>query len=403
MRRALQILSAGVLLGASTAYSFTYSEWQAENFTPTELADPAISGPDADPDGDGQKNLLEYAFAREPFFGDLVSAGAELNTNGLKLTYPVAVGATDLLYHFRESPDLQYWITPNITSKGTLSDDGTVRIVSEFNPFALPSPARAFAGLRVHASPNGAELLVSPSRLEGKLTVPFTVTLRWNDNSKIETGFLIERRSGADGTWQAYDLSNPDTNRWEDWNLLGNTTYVYRVSSEDLHGYLSEPSNEISITTSQDLDHDGIPDDMEASFQTNPSLFSTGNNTVSDGWWIRYGLSPLTSLTQDSDGDGRTDVEEYFDHTDPKVPDQPADQPPAAAPPTNVELTTNSPTSHSIQWTNHSLHARGLSVERSDDGSEWHRLTTLPPFATTFTDSSALVDAVHFYRIVVHP
>jgi len=403
MRRAFQMLSAGLLvLAAAPASALTFTEWQAEHFTPPELADSAISGPNADPEGDGQKNLLEYAFARDPFVGDLVSTGVEIGTNGLKLTYPMTVGATDLLYHFRESTDLKQWITPNITSTEMVSDDGTVRIVSEFNPFALPSPARAFVGLRVHVSPNAAELLVPPSSLKGELTYPFTVTLRWSDNSKIEIGFVIERRSGSGEPWQTYDFANPDTNRWEDWNILGSTTYVYRVSSEDVDGY-SEPSNEFNITTPLDSDQDGIPDDMEASFGTDPSLFSTGNNNVSDGWWIRYGLSPLTSLTKDTDGDGRSDVEEYFDGTNPKVQDGAPPPNSVVEPPSALVLETISSTSHSIQWMNHSPAARRLSVERSDNGGEWHRIAALPPSKTTYTDTTGIATAVHFYRIVVHP
>ena len=44
----------------------TYEKWQAEEFTEEELADPNIGGPDADPDGDGIKNLLEFAFVGNP-------------------------------------------------------------------------------------------------------------------------------------------------------------------------------------------------------------------------------------------------------------------------------------------------------------------------------------------------
>lgn len=403
MRRRLQIVSAGLLLCASTAYSLTFSEWQTEHFTLAELADDVISGPNADPEGDGQKNLLEYAFARDPFVSDLVNTEVELGTNGLKITYPQAVGATDLLYHFRESPDLKHWITPNNTSTETLSDDGTVRIVSEFNPFVSPSPARAFAGLRVHVSPNAEELMVIPSALEAALTVPFTVTLRWNDNAKIENAFLIERRTGAMGAWEQYDFASADTNRWEDWNILGSTTYFYRVKCEDEYGELLQPSNEFSISTPLDSDQDGIPDDMEASFGTDPTLFSTGNNSVSDGWWIRYGLSPLTSLTTDTDGDGRSDVEEYFDGTDPNVADGAPPSNSVVEPPSDVALESISSTSHAIQWVNHSPDARRLSVERSDDGGAWNRIATLPPTATTYTDTTGIASAVHFYRIVVHP
>jgi hypothetical protein len=44
----------------------TYATWAASRFTPAQLADPAISGPTADADGDGLINFLEYAFDGDP-------------------------------------------------------------------------------------------------------------------------------------------------------------------------------------------------------------------------------------------------------------------------------------------------------------------------------------------------
>jgi len=38
-----------------------FAQWEAEQFTTSELADPAISGPNASPAGDGLSNLLKYA------------------------------------------------------------------------------------------------------------------------------------------------------------------------------------------------------------------------------------------------------------------------------------------------------------------------------------------------------
>ena len=44
-----------------------FDAWRQDNFTGEgELDDPNISGPDADPDGDGIPNLLEYAMGLDP-------------------------------------------------------------------------------------------------------------------------------------------------------------------------------------------------------------------------------------------------------------------------------------------------------------------------------------------------
>jgi hypothetical protein len=48
----------------------TFSRWQGQHFSASQLADPAISGPTADPERDGINNFLEYAFNLNPLAPD---------------------------------------------------------------------------------------------------------------------------------------------------------------------------------------------------------------------------------------------------------------------------------------------------------------------------------------------
>ncbi len=395
------ILTAVVLAGAfslSSASALTFDAWRATKFSAGQLADPAISGPNADPDGDGRANLTEYAFGLDPLITDQDESTTVLGPNGMTLTYPEAVAATDLLYHLEESPDLAHWITPNSPSRTVLANDGTIRLISIFNPNAPASPLKWFNRLRVLITPDGTESLAAPSRLDAKIQIPLKIKVGWNDGTKIETGFAVEKRVGPAGTWAEIALTGADVNSFMDLDIVGSTEYTYRVSAVQGE-YASDPSNEFTITTPLDTDGDGIPDDMEAAYGTDPMLFSSGNNGVPDGWWIRYGLSPFSTIAQDTDKDGRTDIQEFFDGTDPLVADS-APTSPAPLAPSGLTLTTLDNGHNDLTWTNNGT-AVGVIIERKV-GLIWQTVGISGGTKTTFTDATSLPDIVYVYRVTAY-
>lgn len=122
-----------------TAELFDFASWQAANFSLEELNDPAISAPDADPDGDGAANLLEYALGRNPLapdFGIGPTASLVADESGMVLvlifTRPDG-GRPDLDYAVEISPDLNTWsaVSPE---NWTASSDGTTETVTVQHP-----------------------------------------------------------------------------------------------------------------------------------------------------------------------------------------------------------------------------------------------------------------------------
>ena len=76
--------------GLSSVHTLTFAigpfaQWQATHFDNTELDALAISGPDADPDHDGMKNLVELAFGFDPKNGAVVPVNAGLGLRKLSL------------------------------------------------------------------------------------------------------------------------------------------------------------------------------------------------------------------------------------------------------------------------------------------------------------------------------
>ena len=159
--------------GFSAVHTLTFAigpfaQWQATHFSANELDDPAICGPEADPDQDGMKNLVEFAFGFDPRSG---IATPELPGLGLPKLSLVEEGGTfyqvleyparrtgaqiaPLLYHPQYSSDL-LWQTDGITT--TTSDfplemaalNAVWEKVLSRRPVGSIAPARGFGRVQV--------------------------------------------------------------------------------------------------------------------------------------------------------------------------------------------------------------------------------------------------------------
>jgi hypothetical protein len=88
--------------------------WKASFFTPAQLADSTISGDNADPDGDGIANLMEYALGMDP----TVPSQASLPATGvqtvsgqdyLAITFTRPLSARDVTYIVDVCAGLPAW------------------------------------------------------------------------------------------------------------------------------------------------------------------------------------------------------------------------------------------------------------------------------------------------------
>lgn len=319
-RMRLFLAALAALTAAHAAQALTFSDWQRDHFSGDEMVDLQISGASADFDSDGFPNFLEYAFGLDPHLPDLPCLTLVSGPDELAISYPEHIQATDAFCRLEESGDLLlwHWITPNPSTRRILSDDGAIRRVALPLLRVTAPSGTVFARIRVTLSAGTTEGgLLPPTSLTGHAGIP--ISLAWNDNSAIEEGFAIERREGPEGDWTEVSTTGPDLNAFADWDLSGSSEYSYRIRAF-AGETASLPSNAITLTTPPDADHDGLPDDMEAAYHTDPHAYSTADNGVPDGWWVRYGWSPFSADFADTDGDGRSDREEFFAGTDPTDP-----------------------------------------------------------------------------------
>ncbi len=103
----------------------SFAAWRMWYFSPAQIADDAISGPNADPDKDGIANLLEYALNLDPLFAEpfAMSPGTGLrglpavrveNISGnerltIEFVRRVAGSGSDIIYTPRFSSGLGAW------------------------------------------------------------------------------------------------------------------------------------------------------------------------------------------------------------------------------------------------------------------------------------------------------
>jgi hypothetical protein len=130
----------------------SFASWQALKFTSSELANSAISGPNADPDHDGVSNLMEYALGLEPksFSASGLPVLGQQQVGGknyLTLTFPKPRVIGDVQYTVLVSDDLATWHSG--ASYAVRVDDGSTDTAVFRDMTAIGDTARHFMKLQV--------------------------------------------------------------------------------------------------------------------------------------------------------------------------------------------------------------------------------------------------------------
>jgi len=134
----------------------TYAFWRSGEFPdPADRADPAISGPDANPSGDGIANILRYAHGVGPYAPVLHLLPVLAQDGGtLKFRFRFDPSKTGLVWRVKASPDLNNWSSTLFDSTTTSPipplEDGwlSVDIPPHLGPGPAPDP-RIFTRLQV--------------------------------------------------------------------------------------------------------------------------------------------------------------------------------------------------------------------------------------------------------------
>lgn len=100
---------------ASLTVLESFDEWRAQSFAGEELSNTSLSGPNADPDGDGWPNLAEYAVGTDPRNSDDAGDSSAGYVDGLwTYTYTRPRDRNDITYEVEFSFDLVTWTTQGL-------------------------------------------------------------------------------------------------------------------------------------------------------------------------------------------------------------------------------------------------------------------------------------------------
>ena len=161
------------LAGFSGVRAASFPEWQFAQFSQAELLDPAVSGKDANPAGDGLSNWLKYVFDLDPHAACIEGAPAPQMVGGaLALNFFRRTDYPYLIYALEASPDLRHWSWRNSYQPSAVTYLGTVAQWTVTDPYQWPAGVSKFLRLRVEGGIPGS-LYYLRARLMNPLTGRF--------------------------------------------------------------------------------------------------------------------------------------------------------------------------------------------------------------------------------------
>ena len=102
-----------------------FDSWKIGRFTPTEIADTGISGPDAVVTTDGISNLMKYALGLEPKSVEVLPTYVEALADNFRFVYQRPVSVVGVTYTVEATTDLTNWSTEGVTHQMVSSDGST--------------------------------------------------------------------------------------------------------------------------------------------------------------------------------------------------------------------------------------------------------------------------------------
>ncbi len=218
------------------------------------------------------------------------------------------------------------------------------------------------------------------------------MTLQWWGESG-RTYFIQISEDLVD--WNYVPIIEPGTDDWVEWG--------FSFSSDSLFLRLNYSDIPSTDPFSDDFDGDGISNWDEFQAGTDPLNPDTDGDGIPDGWEVANGLDPLDPADADADPDGdgfsnRVEYQAGLDPHDPLNGQTTAGIAPAA--PRNLKVTDGPDlTSATLTWEDHSDNEVLFRIERKRYGQPYQTVGIVPANTTQWTETGLDPEVIHIYRV----
>ncbi|MBI4834330.1 MAG: fibronectin type III domain-containing protein [Planctomycetes bacterium] len=250
-----------------------------------------------------------------------------------------------------------------------------------------------------------------PSSLTATVVSSFRIDINWTDNANNETGFTLERKIGAGGTYQAIATPGVDTVTYADSSLTEGTRYYYRIKALNSVGSssYSAETNALTILNS--------PSNLQATVisSTRIALAWADNSGGETGYKIErktgaggtYGqITSVGANVMAYSDNSVVDGEIYYyrvrayNADGNSIYSGETNSPVSLNAPTALTASTISATQINLSWNDNSKNETGYKIERKIGTGGIYALITTTMASVISYSNTALVDGtVYYYKI----
>jgi len=280
-------------------------------------------------------------------------------------------------------------------------------------------------------SPSG---LTAPSNLAATAASSTQTNLAWTDNSSNETGFRIERKTGATGTWAEIATTGANVASYSNSGLTAGTVYYYRVrayNSVGTSGYSNEATTACSLpigvgttvngalttadcrsTLRSGAYYDGYTFSATAgatyTITLNSSAFDAylyllnGNTVVAQNDDSNGGLNSSIVYTAPAAGTLTIQATSYNANTTGAYAVTLAGPPPTSTPtaPSNTTAAAASASQINLGWRDNSSNESGFRIERKTGAAgTWAEIATPASNTTSYSNTGLSAGTTYYYRV----